>query len=96
MRDRYRRAAEIEAVHQKTRDDAVANARPVRPFRARDRGDDCHQYDHQGHADCEIGEGLGIVQHIFGADKAGAPEHDENRRRRARSKILEIMTHLQP
>ena len=69
---------------------------PIRPFRPRDRDDDRHQPDHQGHADGEIGQRLGVVQHVFGADKAGAPEHDENRRRRARGKIFEIMIHLQP
>jgi hypothetical protein len=34
------------------------------------------------------------VQHVFGADKAGTPEHDEKRRRRARGKFRNVTIHL--
>ncbi len=90
MRDRDRGAAEIEAVHQEAGDDAVADARAIRPWRPRDRDDDRHQRHHQRHADGEIGQRLGVAQHVFGADEAGAPEHDENRRRRARGEIFKV------
>ncbi len=46
------------------------------------------------HADREIGQRLGAVQHVFGGDKAGAPEHDKNRRRRARGKVFKVFFHL--
>ena len=50
----------------------------------------------QRHADCKIGQRLGAVQHVLGADKSGAPEHDENRRRRARGNFFEVAGHLPP
>ncbi len=94
MRDRDRGAAEIKPVHQKTRNHAVGDADPVRPFRPRDRGDHRHQADHQRHADGEIGQRLGIVDDVFGADEAGTPEHDKNRRRRARGKFFNVLIHV--
>jgi hypothetical protein len=36
------------------------------------------------------------VHDVFGGDETGTPEHDENRRRRARGKILKVMIHLPP
>ena len=96
MRDRDRGAAQIEPVHQKPGDDAVGDADPVGPFRPRDRGDHRHQADHQRHADSEIGQRLGIVHDVFGGDETGTPEHDKNRRRRARGKIFNVMIHLPP
>ena len=35
------------------------------------------------HTHREISERLGPIQHIFGADKAGAPKHHKDRRRSA-------------
>jgi hypothetical protein len=71
---------------------------PVRSghFGARDRNDDRHQAHHERHADREVREGLRIPQHIFGADESSAPEHDENRRRRARGNFFEVAGHLEP
>jgi len=83
-------------MHQNARDDAVADARPIWPLRPRNRDNDRHQPDHQSHPDREIGQRLGIVQHVFGADKAGTPEHDKNRRRRARGKFFKVLMHLPP
>jgi len=38
---------------------------------------------------------LGEDQHqVFGADKAGTPEHDKNRRRRPRGKNFKVLAHL--
>ena len=91
MRDRNRRAAEIESVHQNAGDGAVGDADTIRPFRPRDRHDDRHQPHHDRHADREIGQRLGVVEHVFGADEAGAPEHDEHRRRRARGRFFRVM-----
>jgi len=62
----------------------------------RGRNDDRHQSHHARHANGEIGERLGIVQHIFGTDEAGTPEHDENRRRRTRGSFLEVLVHCGP
>jgi len=75
-------------MHQNARNDAVANADTIRPFRPCDCDDNGHQPNHHRHADCEIGQRLGVVQDVFGSNKAGAPEHDKNRRRRARRKFL--------
>jgi hypothetical protein len=50
----------------------------------RNRDDHSHQEHHKRHADREIGQRIGIVHHVFGGDEAGAPQHDENRRHRAR------------
>ena len=94
MRDRDRGSAEVKSVHQNSRDNAVGDARPIRPWRPRDRNDDCHQHNHHGHADGEIGQRLGVAQHVFGGDKAGAPEHDKNRRRRARGQFFKVFAHL--
>jgi hypothetical protein len=88
MRDRDRGAAEIEPVHQNSGNDAVGNADAIRPFRPSDGGNHRHQSDHHRHADREIGQRLGAGQHVFGSDEAGTPEHDKDRRRRARGKIL--------
>src|SRR5882757_4338634 len=95
MRDRDRGPAQIKSMHQNARDNTVANARPIWPWRPRNRDNDRHQPDHQSHPDREIGKRLGVVQHIFGADKAGTPEHDKNRRRRARGQFFEVSVHLQ-
>jgi len=76
-------------------DNAVCDADAIRPLRPRDRGDDRHQSHHEGHADREVGQRLGAVQHIFGGDKAGTPEHDENRRRAARAaRFRNVTIHL--
>src|SRR6266481_2931952 len=96
MRDRDRGPAQIKSVHQNAGDNTVANARPIWPFRPRNRDDDRHQPDHQSHPDREIGQRLGVVQHVFGADKAGTPEHDKNRRRRARGNPFKVLMHLPP
>jgi hypothetical protein len=74
-------------MHQNARDDAVGYAGTVRPSRPSDRDDNSHQPNHERHADREIGQRFGIVQDIFSGDKAGTPEHDKNRRRRARGKM---------
>ena len=92
--DRDRRAAEIEAVHQNAGDDTVADSAAIRPDRANDGADDRHQHHHNRHADREIGQRIGIVNDVFGADEAGAPEHDENRRRRACGEFVEVLGHL--
>src|SRR6266481_2004896 len=96
MRDRNRGPAQIKSVHQNAGDNTVANARPIWPFRPHNRDDDRHQPDHQSHPNREIGQRLGVVQHVFGADKTGTPEHDKNRRRRARGNLFKVLTHLPP
>ena len=88
MRDRDRGAAQIKSMHQNGRDDAVGYADTVRPSRPGNRDNNCHQSDHQHHADREIGQRFRVVQDVFGGDEAGTPEHDKNRRRRARGKML--------
>ena len=88
MRDRDRSTAEVKPVYQNARDRTMYDADPVGPLRSRDPGDDRHQADHQRHADGEIGQRIGIMYDIFGGDESGTPEHDKNRRRRARGKIL--------
>jgi hypothetical protein len=93
MGDRDRGAAEIDAVDQNAGDRAVHDADTVRPARPRDHDDDRHQPHHAGHADREIGQRLGAVEHVFGADEAGAPQHDKDRRRRARGKFFEVAGH---
>jgi len=75
-------------MHQDARDDAVGNANTVRPFRPCDRDDNGHQPNHHRHADCKIGQRFRIMQDVFGGNKAGTPEHDKDRRRRARGKML--------
>jgi hypothetical protein len=96
MRDRDCRAAEIDSMHQNAGDGAVRNADAIRPAWPRDRHDNRHQSHDAGHADREIGQRLGAVQHVFGADEAGAPEHDKDRRRRARGNFFEVASHLPP
>jgi len=83
-------------MHQKAGNHAVAYTGAARPSRPCDGDDDRHQRDHHGHADREIGQRLGISQHIFGGDKAGAPEHHKDRRRRARGKIFKALIHRPP
>jgi hypothetical protein len=83
-------------MHQKSRDRAVGDAYAIRPLRPRDRDNNGHQRHHHGHANREIAQRLGVIQRVFGGNKTGTPEHDKNRRRRARGKILEIMIHLPP
>ena len=55
MRDRDRGPAQIKSMHQNARDNTVANARPIWPWRPRNRDNDRHQPDHQSHPDREIG-----------------------------------------
>jgi len=94
MRNRDRSAAEIEPVHQNTRHRAMGDADAIGPSRPRDHDNYRHQGDHQRHPDREIGQGVGIVHDVFRGDEAGAPQHDENRRRRARGKLFKITIHL--
>src|ERR1700722_17106086 len=96
MRDRDCGAAEIKSMHQQPCDDAVSNPGAIRPLRPCDRDDDSHQSHHHGHPDRQIGQRLGAAQRVFGGDKAGTPQHDKNRRRRARGKTLKITIHLPP
>ncbi len=96
MRDRNGRAAEIEAVDEDAGNGAVRDADTVRPFRSRNRRDDRHQADHDRHADGEIGQGIGVVDDVFGADESGAPEHDEQDRRGACGQGFLIMVHCRP
>ena len=94
VRDRNRGPAEIKSVDQNACDDAMGNSDAVRPFRSRYCGDDCHEPHDQRHADREIGQRIGIVHDVFGGDKAGTPEHDKNRWRRARGQSVKFMIHL--
>jgi hypothetical protein len=73
QRDRNRRAAEIEAVHENAGDDAVADLAAVWPGRADDGADERHQHHHDRHADRQKRQRVGIADHVFGGDKAGAP-----------------------
>jgi len=96
MGDRDCRAAEIEAMHEQARHDAVADAGPIRPWRPRRDHDDRHQADHDGHADRKVGQRLRAVQDVLGCDNAGAPKQDKDRRGRARGKSVKGIIHLKP
>jgi hypothetical protein len=88
MRDGDSSAAQIKSMHQDARDHAVDYAHTIRPSRPSDRDDNGHQPNHYRHADRQIDQRFRILQDVFGSNKAGTPEHDKNRRRRARGKIL--------
>ena len=81
-------------MHQNAGDGAVPDLDAVRPCRPGDGADDGHQANHNRHADRQIGQGIGIVDDILGADEASAPQQDENRRRRAGGEFVKIFCHL--
>ena len=94
MRDRDRGAAEIKAVHEDSCDHAVCYAGTARPLRPGKGDDERHKAHHDRHSDSEVSQRFGVAQDVFGPNKAGTPEHDENDRRRARGQIFEPVAHL--
>jgi len=96
MRDRNRSPAQIKSVHQNSCDHAVANACAIRPSRPCYRNDDRHHRHHERHADGQIGQRIGAVEHVFCCDEARAPEHNKNRRRRASGQSFKVFAHLRP
>jgi hypothetical protein len=83
-------------MHQNARDDAVPDLGAIRPERPDDGANDRHQHHDKRHADRQVGQGIGVVDNIFGADEAGAPQQDENRRRRAGGEFVKVRGHLPP
>ena len=80
-------------MHQSAGDDAVPDLDAVRPCRPGDGADDTHQHHHDSHADRQIRQGIGIVDDVFGTDEAGAPQQNENRRRRVGSEFVKVLVH---
>jgi hypothetical protein len=77
MRYRQHRAGEIEPLNQKAGDDIVPDTGTIRPCRSRQRDDQTHDRGCHDHPHGEIGQRLRAVQHILGADEAGAPQQHE-------------------